>query len=95
MVDLQTSLALLNRADGTFVDPPDEHEHERQPFRHPGIDLLPRLTEQSKLEMTDNARIASLASSLGMLEVLRWKPRQVGYKSRLIQALDSNLCHLG
>ena len=88
MVDLQTSLALLNRSDGTFVDPPDGHEHERQPFRHPGVDLLPRLSEQSRREWADNGRMATLASNLGLLDVLRWKPRQVGQIPHVSQYIN-------
>ena len=77
IVNLQTSLALLYRKDGTFVDPPDPHADEREPFRHPVIDLLPRLTEQSRLEVANSRRMANLGRRMGMLDVVRWKPRKV------------------
>ena len=72
---MQASIALLNRSDGTFVDPPDPHE--REPFRYPGVDLLPRLTPEGREDMTDKARLAKFAFNVGLLPVLRWKPRNV------------------
>jgi large subunit ribosomal protein L15 len=75
IVDLHTSLAILNRNDGTFSHPPDSYQ--RTPFQHPGVDLLPRLTEKIKLSMTDRKRMADFAVQIGLLTVLRWKPRIV------------------
>lgn len=72
---MQTSLALLNRADGALDTPPDEFQ--REPFRHPGIDLLPRLSDDARLEVLATPRVAGMAESLGLLEVVRWKPRKV------------------
>ena len=77
-MNLQTSLGLLHRTDGTMADPPDRHG--REPFRHPVIDLLPRLTERGRLEIANTRRMANLASQNGMLGVLRWKPRKVCQK---------------
>ncbi|CAF9903261.1 MAG: hypothetical protein GOMPHAMPRED_000159 [Gomphillus americanus] len=71
--NLQASLALLNRTDGTFTYPPDEHE--RTPFQHPGIDLLPRLTIASRNFVVNQNRVADFAFRQGMLKVMRWKPR--------------------
>ena len=76
LVNLQTCLLLLNRSDGgPRYDPPDEYD--REPFRHPGIDLLPRLTEEEKGSLTHKARIATFAQRRGLLGVLRWTPRDV------------------
>ena len=74
-MNLQTSLGLLHRTDGTFADPPDKHD--REPFRHAVIDLLPRLTEQGRLEVASTRRMAHLGNRAGMLEILRWKPQKV------------------
>ena len=75
IVNFQSSLHLLNRSDGTFYDPPDEYD--REPFRHPGVDLLPRLTEENRLRITSKLRIATFAQNCGLADVLRWKPRKV------------------
>jgi len=91
IVDLQTSLALLNRTDGTFPPPPDTHQ--REPFRHPGIDLLPRLNHDAKEQFVNKSKMAHLADSLGLLSVVRWKPRKAhdlvssGQETVLSQAL--------
>jgi large subunit ribosomal protein L15 len=89
IVDLQTSLALLNRTDGTFVDPPDEFE--REPFRHPGVDLLPRLSDQTKGDFVSLPRIASMAHNLGLTQVVRWKPRKVSHYHRLYRVCSNVL----
>lgn len=83
--NLQTSLALLNRTDGTFSYPLDQYD--RTPFQHPGIDLLPRLTNSSQKFVTNQRRIADFATRRGMLRVMRWKPRNV---SALCQLKDDS-----
>ena len=57
-------------------EPPDEYEREG-PFKHPGVDLLPRLTEEGLMSLTARARLATFAQYQGLLGVLRWKPRNV------------------
>ena len=74
IVNLQTSLGLLHRKDGTFVDPPDPHAGARSPFQHPVINLLPRLTEKARNEISNARRMALLGGRMGLLPVLRWKP---------------------
>ena len=75
IVDLQTSLGLLHRKDGTFVGPPDQYE--REPFRHPVVDLLPRLTERARSQVANTSRIAYLGRRSDIHKVLRWKPKMV------------------
>ena len=82
-MNFQSSLHLLNRSDGSFYDPPDEFE--REPFRHPGVDLLPRLTEENRQMITSKLRIATFAQNIGLPSVLRWKPRKVSCPSLQIQ----------
>lgn len=81
IMNLQTSLYLLNRTDGVFLDPPDDYK--REPFRHPGVDLLSRLNEESKHSLTHRPRIATFAQNSGLLSVLRWRPRHVSMAPKL------------
>ena len=75
LVNLQTDLHILNRYDGYSVSQLDEYE--REPFHHPGVDLLPRLTVETRANLTHRARLATFASKQGVPGVLRWKPRIV------------------
>ena len=75
IMNLQISLALLNRVEGAVVVEPDKYD--REPFSDPSVDLLPRLSEESRRDMTSSIRLATFAENMGMLNVLRWKPRKV------------------
>ena len=91
IVNLQTSLALLNQESGVVI-PPDLHN--REPFRHPAADLLPALTEQSRLNSTNRNRMARLADTFGLMSVLRWRPRKVGFLSS-VDLVRNLLLYLG
>lgn len=79
IVELQTSLALVHGTSAAAVlenFTPDQYG--REPFRHPALDRLQGLTEQSKSMIVDKRRIAQLAGKYGLDGVLRWKPKRVG-----------------
>lgn len=90
---MQASVALLNRSDGTFVDPPDTYE--REPFRHPGVDLLPRLTQDARDSMLNTSRLAKFAFNEGLLPVLRWKPRNVSKLDPITEMPQLFTPHIG
>ncbi|TKA61474.1 hypothetical protein B0A49_08595 [Cryomyces minteri] len=78
IVDLQTSLALLNspksrqQAEAHSAGDP----HGRTPFRHAALEGLEGLTPFAKAQATDKRRMAQLAEQYGLGRVMRWKPRK-------------------
>jgi len=76
IVDLQSSLAILNShpATGAPVLPPDHFE--RESFQHPALEPLPRLTEDIRKDLSSRKRISDIAQRYGLLSVLRWTPRK-------------------
>jgi len=78
IVDLQTSLALLNGPKHSQSQPtgtPDEYG--RVPFEHPALRGLDGLTEKAKAAVLDKRRLAGLAEKYRLRGVIRWKPRKV------------------
>lgn len=49
----------------------------RTPFEHPALEGLPNLTSIPISEVLTKQRLAQLATSYGIAEVTRWKPRNV------------------
>ena len=78
IVDLQTSLAILNSHSSTGEPPLPPDEFERDPFSHPALETLPRLTEDVRKDAMARKRLAGIAERYGLLTVLRWKPKKVG-----------------
>ena len=77
IVDLQSSLAILSShaATGSPALPPDNFE--REPFQHPALESIPRLTEEVRKDVTSRKRMSDIAQRYGLSSVLRWKPRKV------------------
>lgn len=79
IVDLQTSLALLNAPkhaqQSQITGTPDTYG--RVAFQHPALEGLDNLTEQTKEGILDKRRLAGLADQYGLRRVIRWKPRKV------------------
>ncbi|MCJ1316018.1 hypothetical protein MMC15_001338 [Xylographa vitiligo] len=93
IVDLQSSLAILSShaATGSPALPPDNFE--REPFQHPALESIPRLTEEVRKDVTSRKRMSDIAQRYGLSSVLRWKPRKAsdlpgsGVELALAQAL--------
>ena len=75
IIDLQTSLALLHGSSESI--PETQDQYGREPFRHPALDCLGRLSSESKAKVLKIQRIAQLAEKYGLDMVVRWKPRRV------------------
>lgn len=75
IVDLQTSLALLAQPD--LPEIPRTSKDGREPFRHPAMDILTKLSRELRQDHTRQLRIAGLAMDFGLQGVVRWKPRVV------------------
>lgn len=85
IIDLQTSLALLNAP----VSPTSTSSPSRN--ADPAHAGLANITQSSKFQTLDSTRLAKLALSYGMDRVVRWKPR----KSENLQSsgIDVVLAH--
>ncbi|KAF2841520.1 hypothetical protein M501DRAFT_917241, partial [Patellaria atrata CBS 101060] len=73
IIDLQASLYLLN----TQVQPTIADPHGREPFQHPALTGLSKLTDETKNAVVGHTKLCSIASMYGLLPVTRWKPRIV------------------
>ncbi|KAM0795723.1 ribonuclease-III-like-domain-containing protein [Usnea florida] len=90
--ELQISLALFHGSSATpFAEMQDEYG--REPFRHPALDGLAGLSEESKYQMLNVKRTAQLAEKYQLDSVVRWKPKKItnlrgsGFPAVLSQAL--------
>jgi len=93
IVDLQSSLAILSSHPATGSPAPPSDSFEREPFQHPALESIPRLTEAVRKDVTSRKRISDIAQRYGLLSVLRWKPKKAsdlpgsGLELALAQAL--------
>lgn len=71
MIDVQTSMALLNAPSAPGMRPPSSHVYE-----HPALEGLENLTVFAKRNVLDPNRLAKLATSYGINQVVRWKPKK-------------------
>ncbi len=51
----------------------------RIPFKHPSLDGIENFARYSISEITSKERIATLALQIGLNDVVRWKPKNVGF----------------
>ncbi|CCU79081.1 RNase III domain-containing protein [Blumeria hordei DH14] len=83
LINLQTDLALVSS------EPPEKSSNSmctpdgRTPFEHPSLVGLPNLVNLPRSDVLTVEKIASLATSMGMRNVVRWHPR-------LIRDLDAS-----
>lgn len=73
IVDLQTSLALLNMPPAPS---PLSTGEKRDVYEHPALERLENITQFSKNAVLEKSRLASLATGYGIDKVVRWKPRK-------------------
>lgn len=80
MMELQTSLALLDR--GVGGEKQREHLKRKDAYgRYPeldhALDGVGNISIYQKEQVLDEKRLAQLGERVGLLEAVRWKPRQV------------------
>lgn len=86
ILDLQTSLLLLNTAPLPTTTDPDI-------FTHPSLYGLDNITPFARAQILSKTRVARLAYTYGIDKVVRWKPRKAdrlegsGIESVLAQAV--------
>ena len=71
IVDLQTSIALLNAPITPGLNPPAQ-----EVFRHPALEGVENITAFAKANVLEKSRLARLASSYGVDKAVRWKPKK-------------------
>jgi len=72
ILDLQTSLALLNSP----AAPVPSTAGGRDVFAHPALEGVENMTPFAKTATLDRTRLAKVAQSYGVDRVVRWKPRK-------------------
>ena len=77
ILELQSSLALINSSAPLPLHLTSPDQYNRQPFRHPALDVSLRLDYEVKDKLVTHTKLANLGYRYGLLSVLRWKPRQV------------------
>ena len=77
ILNFQTNLALLPSPTATKTQSLPDPSDERVPFTHPALDGLANLSDVPLGEILTKERVANLATTIGMREIVRWKPRVV------------------
>ncbi|KAM5344738.1 hypothetical protein ACJ41O_010600 [Fusarium nematophilum] len=52
-------------------------EFDRQPFEHPQLQSLDNLTMEGPRDLAGKEKLSALAAEVGLIDVVRWKPRLV------------------
>ncbi|MCJ1241829.1 hypothetical protein MMC14_009835 [Varicellaria rhodocarpa] len=79
IVDLQTSIALVNTSTATLA-PPVEDQYGRMPFQHPALERLPLLNNETLHTSKELSRVASVAVKYRLIDVIRWEPKSYSLK---------------
>lgn len=69
-------------------------EFNRQPFTHPQLDSIDNLTIEGPRDIVGKEKLYDLAIEVGLIDVVRWKPRLVrgqGIPKRCLLSLDGEL----
>jgi large subunit ribosomal protein L15 len=56
---------------------PAQDEFGREPFQHPALANVDKLQARQPRDIVSKEKLAKLALDVGMLEVVRWKPKMV------------------
>lgn len=79
ILNLQTSLALVNSSRPTQPKVEADMPALRELFVHPALEGLPNLTNVPISGVLTKEKLAKLASRIGMREIIRWKPKNVRF----------------
>lgn len=55
--------------------------YDREPFQHEQLDSVDNLLVRPPKQVISKAKLHALASSVGLVDVMRWKPRMVCFLS--------------
>lgn len=62
---------------GSMEASPNPDPFGREPFRHPAVANIDKLNTTQPQDIVSKEKLAKLALEVGLLEVIRWKPRMV------------------
>lgn len=79
IVELQASLGLAQDNPKTRLSDVPKDQFGRKPFVHPALEGLSNLSDNTKRDYLDRLRLAGLAKSYGLPQVMRWSPRMVSF----------------
>jgi hypothetical protein len=79
IVELQASLGLAQDNPKTRLSDVPKDQFGRKPFVHPALEGLSNLSDSTKRDYLDRLRLAGLAKSYGLPQVMRWSPRMVSF----------------
>lgn len=79
IINLQTTIALLNSKVATSTQSQPDKTDGRVPFTHPALEGLTNLTDAPISEVLTKYRLGAIATKAGMRDILRWQPRQVSF----------------
>ena len=77
ILNLQTNLELLHSSTATKTQSLPNPSDDRVPFTHPALEGLANLSDVPIGEVLTKTRLAGLATSFGMREIIRWTPKDV------------------
>ncbi|KAB8360793.1 hypothetical protein FH972_024527 [Carpinus fangiana] len=77
IVELQTSLALIDAPKVTGASSAAVDSFARTPYRHPSLSNIESMRKDTKSELLSKVRLSQLANRYGLADVIRWKPKQV------------------
>jgi large subunit ribosomal protein L15 len=76
IVSLETTRHILV-APTPALDSPAQDPFGREPFQHPALANVDKLSARQPRHIASQDRLANLAIDVGLPEVVRWKPRMV------------------
>lgn len=74
---METTKSIVSKEPMTGTRIEDEFSEDRQPFEHEQLLPIDNLSVEGPKDVAGKEKLYSLASEVGMLHVLRWKPRLV------------------
>ncbi|KAN0099483.1 Ribonuclease-III-like domain containing protein [Hyaloscypha variabilis] len=77
ILNLQTNLALLVSPTAKKTQSLPNPSDDRTPFTHPALEGLANLSDVPLGEVLSKTRLAGLAQSIGMQEIIRWTPKDI------------------
>jgi large subunit ribosomal protein L15 len=59
------------------MSPPRKDQYKREPFLHPNLQSVDNLATQGAKDIAGKTNLSALAADVGLIDVVRWKPRKV------------------
>ncbi len=95
---METTKSIVSKAAMERGKIQDDFSAERQPFQHEALQSLDNLNVESPKEVIAKDKLYALAVEVGMLKVLRWKPRlvcpprfEICRLALIVGSMDANL----